>query len=50
MDIIDYEGLTLEELIKKKPDRKILEMLKKRRPDDKDIDNLLKKLIEKGSW
>jgi hypothetical protein len=34
MSIMDYEGLTLEDLLKQKPDRKLLEKLLKKEPDE----------------
>ncbi|MBN2534920.1 MAG: hypothetical protein JXB88_18710 [Spirochaetales bacterium] len=42
MSIIDYEGLTLEDLLKQKPDRKILEKLLKKEPDE----NKRKKILD----
>ena len=35
MNIMDYEGLTLEDLLKQKPERKILEKLLKKETDKK---------------
>jgi hypothetical protein len=34
MNMMDYEGLTLEDLLKQKPDRKLLEKLLKKEPDE----------------
>jgi hypothetical protein len=34
MNIMDYEGITLEDLLKQKPERKLLEKLLKKETDE----------------
>jgi hypothetical protein len=46
MGIIDYEGLTLEDILKQKPDRKILEKLLKKEPDEKKRKKIMDALFD----
>ena len=45
MNIMDYEGLTLEDLLKKKPDRKILEKLLKKESNEKKREKILDAIL-----
>ena len=45
MNIMDYEGLTLEDLLKKKPDRKILEKLLKKESNEKKRKKILDAIL-----
>ena len=48
MSIMDYEGLTLEDLLKKQPDKKILNKLLKKETDEKKREKILDALLNIG--